>query len=50
MGNEDPAPEALRSHASVQIKMRIQENAKKSRTRIETSTKIYQFIQAHAQN
>jgi hypothetical protein len=29
MGNEDPAPEALRSHASVQIKMRIQENAKK---------------------
>jgi uncharacterized membrane protein len=28
VGNEDPAPEALRSHASVQIKMRIQENAK----------------------
>jgi hypothetical protein len=28
VGDEDPAPEALRSHASVQIKMRTQENAK----------------------
>jgi hypothetical protein len=39
VGNEDPAPEALRSHASVQHKMRIQENAKNQERELKQTEK-----------